>query len=66
MKTEQAPMKPAEEFTGYSYNSTDVDKKRCDEFKRLHPTPRKDAEYADMYAKASKPAAEAKRKPAGF
>jgi len=69
MKTEQAPVKPPEEFNGYSYNSTDVDKQRYEEKKRLYPTPRQDAEYAAMCAPtkaAPKAAPKAKRKPAGF
>jgi len=66
MKTEQAPVKPAEEFNGYSYNSTDADKARYEERKRLYPTPRQDAEFAAMCPVAAKPAPKAKRKPAGF
>lgn len=69
MKTQQAPVKPAEEFNGYSYNSTDVDKQRYEEKKRLYPTPRQDAEYATMcVAPGSKPKAapKPKHKPAGF
>ena len=65
MKTEQAPVKPPEEWNGYSYNSTDESKKAAEERRRLYPTPRQDAEFAAMCA-PTKAAPKAKRKPAGF
>lgn len=55
---------PAPEWTGYSYNSTDENKKRYEERKRLYPTPRADAEWATVIC--AKPARAPKRKPAGF
>ena len=66
MKTEQAPVKPAEEWNGWGYNSTDENKKAAEERRRLYPTPRQDAEFAAMCAPAGKPARATKRKPAGF
>jgi len=57
---------PAEEWNGYSFNSTAEDKKRYEQRKRLYPTPIQDAEYAAMCAPAGKPAKAPKRKPAGF
>ena len=65
MKTEQAPVKPPEEWNGYSYNSTDESKKAAEERRRLYPTPRQDAEFAAMCT-PTKAAPKAKRKPAGF
>lgn len=55
---------PAPEWSGYSFNDTDTDKKRFVERKRLYPTPRQDAEY--MCAPVGKPVRASKRKPAGF
>ena len=66
MKTEQAPVKPPEEWNGYSYNSTDESKKAAEERRRLYLAPRQDAEYAAMCTPAGKAAPKAKRKPAGF
>ena len=66
MKTEQAPVKPPEEWNGWGYNSTDESKKAAEERRRLYPTPRQDAEYAAMCPPVDKPARAAKRKPAGF
>ena len=65
MKTEQAPVKPPEEWNGYSYTSTDESKKAAEERRRLYPTPRQDAEFAAMCT-PTKAAPKAKRKPAGF
>ena len=65
MKTEQAPVKPPEEWNGWGYNSTDESKKAAEERRRLYPTPRQDAEFAAMCTPL-KAAPKAKRKPAGF
>lgn len=65
MKTGRADQPgPAEEFNGYSYNSIQENEKREAERRRLYPTPRQDAMFAEMCG--TKPARAPKRKPAGF
>lgn len=65
MKTQQAPVKPPEEFSGYGYESIESNEKRYEERKRLYPTPQADARMMALCA-PSKPAPKARRKPAGF
>ena len=50
MKTQADPIKPPDEFSGYSVNSIQDNERLGEEKRRLHPTPRKDAEFAAMCA----------------